>query len=743
MNLKSLEINGFKSFAKKSVLHFNSPISSIVGPNGSGKSNVAEAFRFVLGEQSIKSMRGKRGEDLIFGGTATVSKQNRASVKVIFDNSDKRMPIDFDEVILERVVHRDGANEYLINGSQVRLRDIHELLASANIGSSGHHIISQGEADRLLNSSIKERKQTLEDALGLRIYQFKKIESQKKLAKTRENIEKVESLRREIIPHLKFLKKQVEKIEEGHKMKESLKNAYQIYLKIESLYIAHEKNRIALEIATPKQRLKEIESDIVRFEAETKQAINNELVEAVKRGESDLSVIFAQKSELQRKMGRLEGQISSLEKLREKTERKEQYSSVTLSSDDVHTLKKETELMESNVDNVPALREIVTRVISFVKKITQSNYSNEKENVFYDEEIQKYRAELVNAEDELVTVEQKELHAHQALANARVALEADKSQSFEAEKKIIALMSEKNEVQKVISGFAIALDILERDEAAYKQELTEAAVLVGREVLAFEVVMVPENAVFESRDIQISRRKDLERMKIKVEESGIGSGDDTIKEFKEVSDRDVFLLSEITDLENSAKSLGDMIVELENKIEMEFELGLEKINVQFQKFFELMFGGGNASLKKIKVAARRRKDTDIVMDEDAMDSDEPEEAEDGVDINVNLPRKKVRDLMMLSGGERALTSIALLFAISQVNPPPFIILDETDAALDEANSRKYGDMIESLSAYSQLILITHNRETMSRAGVLYGVTMVQGVSQLLSVAFEEGVKFAK
>jgi chromosome segregation protein len=108
-----------------------------------------------------------------------------------------------------------------------------------------------------------------------------------------------------------------------------------------------------------------------------------------------------------------------------------------------------------------------------------------------------------------------------------------------------------------------------------------------------------------------------------------------------------------------------------------------------------------------------------------------------------LPRKKIKGLMMLSGGERALTSIALLFAMSAVNPPPFIILDETDAALDEANSRKYGDMIESLSAHSQLIVITHNRETMSRAGVLYGVTMQQGISQLLSIKFEDGVKFAK
>src|SRR5688572_7181468 len=136
MYLKSIELAGFKSFAKKSVLEFTSSISAIVGPNGSGKSNIAEAFRFVLGEQSIKSMRGKRGEDLIFNGTADSPRANRAGVKVVFDNTTKMFNIDFPEVSIERVVHRDGVNEYSINGSQVRLKDVIELLAQAHIGGS-------------------------------------------------------------------------------------------------------------------------------------------------------------------------------------------------------------------------------------------------------------------------------------------------------------------------------------------------------------------------------------------------------------------------------------------------------------------------------------------------------------------------------------------------------------------------------------------------------------------------------
>ena len=202
MNLKSIELSGFKSFARRDVFSFTSPISGIVGPNGSGKSNVAEAFRFVLGEQSIKSMRGRRGEDLIFNGSPSVPRSNRAGVKVTFDNTSHFLDIDYDEVTIERVVHRDGVNEYRINGEVVRLRDVVELLAHANIGSSGHLIISQGEADRILNATSRERREMVEDALGLKVYQYKKQEAEKKLGKTEENITQVLSLRKEIMPHL-------------------------------------------------------------------------------------------------------------------------------------------------------------------------------------------------------------------------------------------------------------------------------------------------------------------------------------------------------------------------------------------------------------------------------------------------------------------------------------------------------------------------------------------------------------
>src|SRR3990167_8111448 len=218
MRLKTLEMNGFKSFAQKTVLEFESPIVSVVGPNGSGKSNVVEAIRYVLGEQSMKSMRGKSGVDLIFKGSKNLPKGSRAGVTIYFNNSDKvfklvddggeNVNLNYDTISITRQVFPDGLNKYILNGTEVRLKDIHNLLASVNIGSSGHHIISQGEADRILNANMKERRAMVEDALGLKIYQYKIKESERKLERTNENMKEVTLMRRENAPHLNFLRKQ-------------------------------------------------------------------------------------------------------------------------------------------------------------------------------------------------------------------------------------------------------------------------------------------------------------------------------------------------------------------------------------------------------------------------------------------------------------------------------------------------------------------------------------------------------
>jgi chromosome segregation protein len=192
--------------------------------------------------------------------------------------------------------------------------------------------------------------------------------------------------------------------------------------------------------------------------------------------------------------------------------------------------------------------------------------------------------------------------------------------------------------------------------------------------------------------------------------------------------RDTHLESEINDLDKTKASLDTLIIDLQNNIKNDFDKGLEKINFAFNNYFHEVFPGGRAALHVVKVKLENDEGGDDVYGEEV----------DGVDISVNLPTKKVSDINMLSGGERTLASIALLFALTSIIPPPFMVLDETDAALDEVNARKYGKLLGRLSEKSRLLVITHNRETMNECDVLYGVTMgAEGYSRLLSIKFDK------
>ncbi len=752
MYLKSIELSGFKSFAKKSELTFNSKVSAIVGPNGSGKSNVAEAFRFVLGEQSIKSLRGKKGEDLIFNGAGDLPRANRASVKVTFDNSSKFLPVDFESVTIERVVHRDSVNEYLINGSQVRLKDVIELLASAHIGSSGHHIISQGEADRILNSSIKERKNMIEDALGLKMYQYKKTESEKKLQKTKDNIEQTQSLRREILPHIKFLKKQVEKVEKAIALKEELQKEAVEYCKREDIYIKTTEERLEHDKSPLVKKEKELEKELKEAKDILERAKNfDEKSKELISLETDLHKARTEKDELFRNFGRLDGEINSLVKMVKKQEevaRSIEHKTVTLVSIEELSVKieekvrvaKESQDVRQLISALDSVYNLVTEYIDFNKdKVEMSLIADVQRDI---ENLQISKKEL---EEKLERINKDEAELSLNYNKLKSDIEKEKDSNRDAEKAVFRIMAESQEVRSKLHDIEMQEENLRLIREDFKRELTELSMLLGTHLLQFNnfVVEVQE----ETRHAQEDRRKRIEKIKIRLEDSGGGGGAEIMKEYTDATERDAFLEKELLDLQSSAISLGTLITDLDLRLSTEFKTGVEKINTQFKEYFALMFGGGEAKLSVVK-PERKKKDTELLSDEELMEEaemiDDSSANDEGIDIEVHLPKKKVKGLMMLSGGERALTSIALLFAISQVNPPPFIILDETDAALDEANSKKYADMIENLSKYSQLIVITHNRETMSRAGILYGVTMgAGGGSKLLSVAFEEALSVAK
>ena len=729
MHLAELTLSGFKSFGAKTILSFPAKITAVVGPNGSGKSNVAEAFAWVLGEQSMKSLRGKRGEDLIWNGSRTLARQSRASVTLTFDNSDRTLPFLFDEVTVGREVFRDGTNQYFINGSQVRLRDLHEALGGASLGGSRHHIISQGEADRVLSASPRERRELLEEALGLSVYHWKIEESEKKLLQTEENLREARSVRRELSGHLRFMEREAEKIEKANRLREELGVLVRNYLAHESAYLSFALTDVAQRKNKPEIALSEIQKALESLQSTRRgDEETEELRNEREKVSQDIFIVRDKRSEITRRIGRLEGMLDYAAEQEKIEHDKEEHLAVRVKDLEPSLISLEQKLEAlSSLDNISAISKILEEAWSSLRYVF-GLIKEAKGGVEPARDTRSLKEEREALEKELsqLTLEEKRLtEKDQKLAQE---IEQKGMRLREEEREQFRLKSEAGNLERTVALLNEELRNLHREKEEFERLEREATVLVGPDVLR-NYQKEGDLALGQNRENQETARRDIERLTLRLEDLGLPS-QEILAEYEAMKERDSFLDREIKDLENTSLSLTTLIGDLEEKISDLFREGLDKVNKVFNEFFSILFDGGDASL--------------VVFKESEKEGEEGKDSLPGVLIKVNLPRKRVRSLDMLSGGERALTSIALLFAVSQVNPPPFLVLDETDAALDEANSKKYGDMLERLSRSSQLVVITHNRETMSRANVLYGVTMgSDGLSKILSVRFEEAVAIAK
>jgi chromosome segregation protein len=449
----------------------------------------------------------------------------------------------------------------------------------------------------------------------------------------------------------------------------------------------------------------------------------------VREIEGKLGDVRKKHEEIARELGRAEGALQAMDVT------VEQIVAVP------HVRQFAREISESiehaqTKDDMQTVRRILgdvrERIRAFVDGLTgAAPLTNEEVR----QQVQQLGKNLESTEEEEKRLAAEAENTRQKIAQARDA-------SYAAEREAVSLEGSVREAHSKLSSAQSARANLASLRQRFEEEVRESIALIGSAVHGWEKAEIPEGALHEDdRAAQEKRRRDIERLKIKIEESGTGNADAVVTEFTQTKERDEFLAKELIDLERSAASLQDIIVELEKTIDGRFTEGLKEINVALENFFNKLFGGGHAKLF-IEEPRRGKRSVDEDDEEEAVVEEEDLYA--GLSIDVSLPRKKIRGLEVLSGGERALTSIALIFSMTQVNPPPFLILDETDAALDEANSKRYADMIRELGAKSQLIVITHNRSTMAAAGELYGVTMSSdGVSKLLSVKLEEAERVAK
>ncbi len=279
MYLKEITCNGFKSFADKITFNLDGKITAIVGPNGSGKSNVVDAVRWVLGEQSVKSLRGNQSmTDIIFSGSKTRNPLNVASVSLTFDNSDNYLPVPYNEVSIKRRVYRSGESEYYLNGEKCRLKDITDLLVDSATSRESFNIISQGEISKILSNSSSDRRLILENAAGVLKYKKRKEEAIRKLDKTQNNMERVLDIINELDTQLEPLKEQSEQAEKYLDAKDHLDN-------VEVALIASEIDRINYENNTSKKRIEEINNEILNLNLKgtnSDTTISNDKVELLK-----------------------------------------------------------------------------------------------------------------------------------------------------------------------------------------------------------------------------------------------------------------------------------------------------------------------------------------------------------------------------------------------------------------------------------------------------------------------------
>ncbi|HEY9575826.1 MAG TPA: AAA family ATPase, partial [Lachnospiraceae bacterium] len=305
MYLKSIEVQGFKSFANKMVFDFHEGITGIVGPNGSGKSNVADAVRWVLGEQSAKQLRGGNMQDVIFAGTESRKPQGFATVAITLDNSDHRLDIAFEEVTVARRLYRSGESEYLINGNACRLKDINELFYDTGIGKEGYSIIGQGQIDRILSGKAEERRELFDEAAGIVKFKRRKAASIKKLEEEKQNLLRLTDILSELSKQVGPLEKQSEIAKIYLKKKEELKNLDVNLFLVESDYQKEQMQKIEGALKTAEGDLQDSRN---LFEKTKKE------YEVLEKNLEDIEVAITEKRETSSsymlKKQHLEGQIA-------------------------------------------------------------------------------------------------------------------------------------------------------------------------------------------------------------------------------------------------------------------------------------------------------------------------------------------------------------------------------------------------------------------------------------------------
>jgi chromosome segregation ATPase len=772
MHLSSITIKGFKSFPERTRLVFSRGVSVIVGPNGCGKSNITDAVLWALGEQSPLSVRGQTMQDMIYAGGEGAGPSRYAEVEVVLSRDDPDTPgheaeevaglgSEFSEVSVKRRHERGGEGEYRINGARCRLADVIETLADANLGREMHSVISQGRVEEIIHSKPRDRRLLVEEAAGLGKHRKRRRRAQLKLERTQDNLDRALDVEREARSRLRPLKRQAQAADihdrlerEAAELRGRLRaaelHAYDAELGSAERAAGQargQRDQIEAELAGVSRRRTQIEEQLAARDRERTEAWGR--LTAIRAAHERLSVraeaLAARRREIatsieRRKaaLGALANELSAAAESRGEDPVEAGLERVGEALEAATGALARARASAADTERgaeVARIRDASERAASTAGRLEQLLGSRQQGSL--EARVLEETA-LLAAIDELCAAAATVRDATGERAGALETRMLDEVTGEDVTESLRACSREEAELQarlrtagESVTGAEVRVAHLGDRRAEVAAELKRIGERLGRELTAASEPLseVDREGIERKLESVAQRREQLGPVNPLAE-----------REYAEALAHVEELEIQRTDLEAALSELTALIRETDAKIESAFEQTFEATESNFQELVEHLFPGGRGRLRLVGDRGPRPVlgGAEEQPAETAAEEEEDDFAWQGVEIEVTPAGKATRRLSLLSGGEKSLVALAFVFAVFLARPSPFYILDEVEAALDDANIDRFLQLVRRFSDRAQFIIVTHQKRTMDAADVLYGVSMGKGgITKVVSRRFEQ------
>tara|TARA_S200000501_G_scaffold336388_1_gene341728 strand:- start:2986 stop:5109 length:2124 start_codon:yes stop_codon:yes gene_type:complete len=703
---------------------------AVVGPNGCGKSNVIDAVRWVLGELSAKNLRGESMSDVIFNGSDLRKPSGQCSIELLFDNSMGKLGGEYakyNEISIKRMMTRDGQSHYSMNNTRCRRKDVQDIFLGTGLGPRSYAIIEQGMVSKIVSAKPEEMRVFIEEAAGISKYKERRKETEQRIKKTKENLSRVKDIRDEIqrlINRLqnqakaaeKYKKLQVE--EKELKLKISILNTLSAKAKKDSLSskISQLSNQVSVksaEVNTHQASIDQIKTEhasvLSAFEVAQKNfyTIGSEIARYETNLQNINKAILGYEEGLSRAKDRYAEALdneSSIENLSPKEKAMKLLDAIS------EGLKDFGPSADSIRSKAAELKDLLTSILK-ITSAQSKNITNEyllRQNEI-SEQLGQAKENKLKAENDLSVLVEKSSTAESELNSIRQKQSVvDASIQDVENKKAIAALDLRSLEEK--------LNNLKLDLRTFEVNLDNASETLKKAGISIADLNPGDYEAMDLSDLESSLASTQSSI-ISLGAINLAAPDEIAEESKRIDELD----SQLEDLNEALDKLQSAIKKIDVESKMKFDESFNAVNSKIQEIFPKLFGGGKAALQ--------------LIDGDSFNS--------GITLAAQPPGKKNATISQLSGGEKAMTALSLVFALFELNPAPFCMLDEVDAPLDDINATRFVAMVEEMSDRVQFIFITHNKISMEKSDHLMGVTMQEaGVSRVVSVDVKEALKLA-